>query len=101
MTSLVVTQEQLQALNLALAALGLNTQDIQQLDQIASAVNDYHPVAYTARALQLKALGKRSPTQATVPAGANARPAPANANAVVSKAAGTNTAAAAGNPTKR
>jgi hypothetical protein len=51
----------LQALNLSLAALGLSRQDINQLDQIASTINDYSPAAYTARAFQLEALAQRPP----------------------------------------
>ena len=91
-TSLVVTQQQLQALNLALAALGLNEQDIAQLDQVANTVNNYNPQAYTTRALQLEALAKRAPGQTPAQAAGTAKSATTNTNAAVAKAASATTA---------
>ena len=83
-TSLASAQEQLQSLNLALAALGLSTQDIEQLDQIASTINDYNPSAFTAQAYQLEALARVS-AQAASAARANAQANPNNANAPANK----------------
>jgi hypothetical protein len=81
--SLAAAQEQLQALNLALAALGLNTQDIQQLDQIASTINDYNPSAYTSRAYQLEVLAHRNPPQPASEVTKNPQPTTKTANATV------------------
>jgi hypothetical protein len=90
------TQQQLQSLNNALAALGLSPQDIQELDQIASVINDYSPSAYTALAYQLEQLAQQAAPQATQQAGANAaanaQTAPANANGATAAANGANTA---------
>jgi hypothetical protein len=61
-------------LNLALAALGLSTQDIEQLDQIASTINDYNPSAFTAQAYQLEALARASAQAAAARANAQATP---------------------------
>jgi hypothetical protein len=54
----LATQQQLQALNTALAALGLTPQEIQQLDQIASVINDLNPTAFTSLANQLEQLAQ-------------------------------------------
>lgn len=91
-TSLVVTQQQLQALNLALAVLGLSEQDIAQLDQIANTVNNYNPQAYTTRALQLEVLAKREPAQTPAQATRTAKPTAADTNAAVAKATSATTA---------
>ncbi|MGA2096171.1 MAG: hypothetical protein ABSH39_07725 [Candidatus Acidiferrum sp.] len=90
-SSLAATQEQLQTLNLALAALGLNTQQIDQLDQVASIVNDYNPAAYTAQAFQLETLGQKAPAQTTSQAGApqNANATPTTNNTAKAATAGT------------
>ena len=47
-TGALGSQQQIQALNNALAALGLDPQQIQELDQIASIIKDFNPAAYTA-----------------------------------------------------
>ena len=85
-TSVVSAQQQLQTLNLALASLGLSTQDIQQLDQVASTISDYNPAAFTAQAYQLEALAQAS-AQAAAAARANAQAAPSNAAATALKTA--------------
>jgi hypothetical protein len=90
---------QLQALNLALAALGLNTQDINQLDQIASIINDYNPSLFTAQAYQLEALAQKAPAQ-TPPTSANARPAANTTNLTGGNAAAAKAAPAGGTPAK-
>lgn len=84
-TSLAAAQEQLQSLNLALAALGLSTQDIRQLDQIASIRNNYNPSAYTAQAYQLEVLAQKAPAQTVVTTKTNAQAVAANANAPAAK----------------
>jgi len=82
----LATQQQLQSLNTALAALGLTPQEIQQLDQIASILNDFDPAAYTALAYQLEqlALAQQPATGNTRNAAANTanNPAPANGTPV-------------------
>ena len=85
--TLVSAQEQLQSLNLALAALGLSNQDIQQLDQVASTTSDYNPSAYTAHAYQLELLARQPASHAST-APPEAPPAPAQANAATAKSSG-------------
>lgn len=51
----VSQQTQLNTLNNALAALGLSTADIQEIDQIASLTSDFNPSAFTTLAYQLEA----------------------------------------------
>src|SRR5258707_5229478 len=48
-------EDQLQALNIALVALGLNPADISKVDQIASLINDFSPTAYNSLVYQLVA----------------------------------------------
>jgi hypothetical protein len=90
----------LQALNLALAALGLNTQDINQLDQIASIINDYNPSLFTAQAYQLEALAQQAPAQAPATTNANAQPAANTTTITGGNAAAAKAAAAGGTPAK-
>ncbi len=85
--TLVSAQEQLQSLNLALAALGLSNQDIQQLDQVASTTSDYNPSAYTAHAYQLELLARQPASHAST-APPETPPAPAQANAATAKSSG-------------
>jgi hypothetical protein len=85
-TSAVSPQQQLQSLNLALAALGLSTQDIDQLDHVASTINDYNPSAFTAQAYRLEALAQAS-AQAAAATRSNVQAAPNNANATAPKTA--------------
>lgn len=51
----VAQQTQLQALNNALAAIGLSAADIREVDRVASLINDFSPVAFTSLAYQLEA----------------------------------------------
>ena len=60
-SNLALTQQQLQTLNQALAALGLSAQDIQQVDRIATVINDFNPSAFTALAYQLEELAQQAP----------------------------------------
>jgi hypothetical protein len=50
--------DQLQALNNALVALGLNNNDVQTIDRIASLINDFNPIAFTSLVHQLQALAQ-------------------------------------------
>jgi hypothetical protein len=61
-------QDQLQALNLALAALGLTKADIQSLDRVASVLKDFNPVAYGSLVYQLEALAQQAAPQAAATA---------------------------------
>jgi len=63
------TQNQLQVFNQALAALGLNNNDILKLDQIATLVNAFSPTAFTDLINQFRALAQ----QAAQLSAANAR----------------------------
>lgn len=54
------TQDQIQAFNDALAALGLSNNDIQKLDQIASLVNVFSPTAFSDLIGQFQALAKQA-----------------------------------------
>jgi hypothetical protein len=78
---------QLQALNNALASLGLNAQQLAQVDRIASLIQDFNPTAFLSLVHQLEVLAQANSDQ---PAAANAAnsavpgsnsPAPANAPA--------------------
>jgi hypothetical protein len=51
----VAQQTQLQALNNALAAIGLSAADIREVDRVASLINDFNPAAFTSLAYQLEA----------------------------------------------
>jgi hypothetical protein len=54
-SSVLASETQLQSLNNSLAALGLTAQQIDQIDQIASIINDFNPDFFTALAYQLQA----------------------------------------------
>lgn len=54
-SSATSTQNQLQALNNALVALGLNSSELSQVDRIATLINDFSPQAFTSLAYQLEA----------------------------------------------
>jgi hypothetical protein len=90
-SNLASTQQQLQALNQALAALGLSAQDIQQLDRIASIINDFNPSAFTALVNQLETLAEQAAPQAAA-TGANATLASNNTNAAATNPAANGTA---------
>jgi hypothetical protein len=73
-------QVQIQALNAALPALGLSNAEIQQIDRIASLIQNFNPAAYINLVNQFEALAQQSAanaeasaiTTATTNAGANA-----------------------------
>jgi hypothetical protein len=81
-------QNQIQSLNTALAALGLSNYDIEQIDRIATVIQNFSPTAYTDLVDQFQQLAR----QVSQPAGANV-PAPASAPANTSVVAGTNATA--------
>jgi len=94
----LTVRQQLQSLNTALAALGLSPQQIQQLDQIASIINDFNPTAFTSLAFQLEELAQATqaaPTPAPATAG-NAQGAATNAVTSNTNAAPTSGAPPAG-----
>jgi hypothetical protein len=57
-------QHQLQLLNNALAALGLNSTDIQKIDSIAGVIGDFQPTRFANLAFELQALAQQSAPQA-------------------------------------
>jgi hypothetical protein len=59
-TTAVSVQDKLQALNTALATLGLSKSDIQSLDRVASIIKDFNPVAYKNLAFQLQTLAQQA-----------------------------------------
>ena len=82
------TQGQLLALNTALQALGLNSSQLAQVDQVATLIKDFNPVAFTSLVFQLEALA-----QANAQTGAAANSPVSGTSAPVAKAgttAGTN-----------
>ena len=62
-TNTLATQAQLQTLNNSLAALGLSTSAIQTVDQIANAINDFNPDAYSSLVYQLEAAAQAAASQ--------------------------------------
>lgn len=61
-------QSEIQALNFALPELGLTTSQIEQIDRIASLINDFNPSAYSYLVNQFQAQARQSAQQT----GANA-----------------------------
>lgn len=63
-------EQQIATLNQSLVALGLSPQEIQQLDRVASVINDFNPLAFISLAFQLEQLAQLSVPQpaATAPA---------------------------------
>ena len=59
-TTAVSVQDKMQALNTALATLGLSKSDIQSLDRVASIIKDFNPVAYKNLAFQLQTLAQQA-----------------------------------------
>jgi ribonuclease E len=59
----LVSQAQLQTLNNSLAALGLSTAAIQTVDQVANAINDFNPDAYSRLVYQLEAAAQAAASQ--------------------------------------
>lgn len=81
-TSLNSTQNQLLALNSALAALGLNDSQLAQIDRIASLIQVFNPLAFTSLVYQLEALAQANASQsgagATAPGATIANPSQTN-----------------------
>lgn len=65
-------QIQLQSLNAALPALGLTNEEIQQIDRIASLVQDFNPAAYANLINQFEALAQQAVEQSPVISAPNA-----------------------------
>jgi hypothetical protein len=88
-------QQQLQALNNALAALGLSNDIIHKIDGIAGLINDFNPAAFNSLVSQLEAVAQqqKSPQVATAAAKANAAsPTAATPNTATANAANANVA---------
>jgi hypothetical protein len=62
-TGTLASQAQLQKLNNSLAALGLSTAAIKTVDQIANAINDFNPDAYSNLVYQLEAAAQAAASQ--------------------------------------
>jgi hypothetical protein len=69
--STVEVQNKLKALNAALPALGLTNAEIQQIDRIASLVQDFNPAAYANLVSQFEALAQQKIQQNPNNASAN------------------------------
>src|SRR5579863_9515212 len=59
----LASQARLQTLNNSLAALGLSKADIQTVDQIANAINDFNPDAYSSLVYQFEAAAQAAVSQ--------------------------------------
>jgi hypothetical protein len=84
-------QEQIQFLNSALPALGLSKVEIQEIDRLATQIQNFNPAAYTDLINQFEALAQQATQQGATNAAANAgNPAsqntPANIKAIGSGA---------------
>lgn len=64
-------QDQLRALNAALPALGLTYAQIQQIDRIASLIQDFNPAAFADLVNQFEALAQQAAQQSAANAAAN------------------------------
>jgi hypothetical protein len=74
-------QEKIQALNASLPALGLSKVEIQEIDSLATQIQNFNPAAYTTLVNQFEALAQQSTQQNTANAAANAsNPASTKAN---------------------
>jgi hypothetical protein len=65
-------QEQIQALNAALPALGLSKVEIQEIDTLASQIQNFNPAAYTILINQFESLAQQTTQQKAANPGANA-----------------------------
>lgn len=68
----VNVQIQLQSLNASLPALGLTNEEIQQIDRLASLVQDFNPAAYANLINQFEALAQQAAEQSPVISAPNA-----------------------------
>ncbi len=67
-------QNQIQALNAALPALGLTNEEIQQIDRIASLAQNFNPAAYASLVSQFESLAQQTAQQGAPAPGAAAAP---------------------------
>jgi hypothetical protein len=67
-------QDQIQALNAALPALGLSNEEIHQIDRIASLIRDFNPAAFTDLVNQFEALAQQAAQQSAANASNTAGP---------------------------
>jgi len=65
-------QNQIQALNAALPALGLTNEEIQQIDRIASLAGNFNPAAYASLVSQFESLAQQAAQQGVPTPGAAA-----------------------------
>ena len=65
-------QEQIQALNAALPALGLSKVEIQEIDSLATQIQNFNPAAYTNLVNQFEALAQQATQQGAANTSANA-----------------------------
>jgi hypothetical protein len=72
----------LQTLNNSLAALGLSTSAIRTVDQIANAINDFNPDAYSNLVYQLEAAAQAAASQTPTSNAAAAQALATNVGAV-------------------
>jgi hypothetical protein len=68
---MVCVETQLQALDNVLQTLRLKPNDIQEIDQIASLINDFKPAAFTSLAYELVALSQNAAAPAPATAAGN------------------------------
>ncbi len=69
-------QQQIQALNAALPAFGLSKEEIQEIDRLATQIQNFNPAAYTDLVNQFEAQARQLPQQNppnAIPAAAKAR----------------------------
>ena len=92
----LANQAQLQTLNNSLAALGLSTAAIQTVDQIANAINDFNPDAYSSLVYQLEAAAQAAASQTPASNAAAASTPTAAAQALATNVGAVNGTAVAG-----
>jgi hypothetical protein len=85
------TQSQLQALNSALAALGLAPEEVAQVDRIASLIQDFNPAAFLSLVHQLQAVAQANSPQLTAADASKTATAGSNSPAAASAANTDNT----------
>jgi hypothetical protein len=69
-------QYQIQSLNSQLPALGLTTEEVQEIDRIASQIQNFNPAAYATLVSQFELLANPSTQPPTANAAADANPVP-------------------------
>jgi hypothetical protein len=91
----------LQTLNNSLAALGLSTTAIRTVDQIANAINDFNPDAYSNLVYQLEAAAQAAASQTPTSNAAAASTPTAAAQALATNVGAVNGPSVAGANTNR